>query len=217
MAMKFNILAWVSLSIVVCNLYLLATSRLSGMIRGVAAQGFLMSLLPLLLPNPAEKAHMFLLVFLSVAIKGVIIPRYLYQAIREVRELCEVNPAVGYSLSVIYGILVSAFAFYLLGKIGLSSVTVSPFHAATAIATAFIGIFLIVARQNVVSQIIGYLVLENSGFILGISIAAFQPLFIEMGVLLDMLVGVFIMVMAVNHIYTEHDTISLRKLERLTR
>ena len=90
--MRFNLLAWVSLAIVVCNLYMLATSRLSGMIRGVAAQGLLLSVLPLLLPNPAERLHMFLLVVLSMAIKGILIPRYLYRAIRDVRVVREVDP-----------------------------------------------------------------------------------------------------------------------------
>jgi hydrogenase-4 component E len=68
-----------------------------------------------------------------------------------------------------------------------------------------------------VIQIVGYLVFENSAFILAISIAAFQPLLVEMGVLLDMLVAVFIMVMAVNHIHTKHKTIDVESLERLTR
>ncbi len=160
--MRFDLLAWISLAIVVCNLYMLATSRLSGMIRGVAAQGLLLSILPLLLPHPAARIHMILLVFLGMAIKGILIPRYLFRAIRDVRVVREVNPSVGYSLSVSYGILTSAFAFYVLRKIPFYSITVSPFHASTAIATAFIGIFLIVARRNVVSQIIGYLVFENS-------------------------------------------------------
>jgi hydrogenase-4 component E len=215
--MSFDLLAWVSLAIIVCNLYMLSTSRLTGMIRGVAVQGFLLSILPLLLPNPAEPFHTVLLVILGMAIKGILIPRYLFRAIRDVRAIREVNPSVGYSLSAAYGIITSVFAFYLLRQIPFASVMVSPFHASVAIATAFIGIFLIVARRNVVSQIIGYLVFENSAFILAISIAAFQPLLVEMGVLLDMLVGVFIMVMAVHHIHTKHRTIGIESLERLTR
>lgn len=215
--MTFDLLAWLSLAIVVCNLYMLSTSRLAGMIRAVAVQGFLLSILPLLLPNPAERFHTILLVAMGIAIKGILIPKYLFRAIRDVRVVREVNPSVGYSLSAAYGIITSAFAFYILRKIPFSSVAVSPFHGSIAIAMAFIGIFLIVARRNVVSQIIGYLVFENSAFTLAISIAAFQPLLVEMGVLLDMLVGVFIMVMAVHHIHTKHKTISIQSLERLTR
>jgi hydrogenase-4 component E len=215
--MSFDFLAWLSLAIVICNLYMLAASRLTGMIRGVAIQGILLSILPLLLPNPADPFHTILLVVLGMAIKGILIPRYLFRAIRDVRVVREVNPSVGYSLSAAYGIITSIFAFYILRKIPFSSVTGSPFHLSIAIATAFSGIFLIVARRNVVSQIIGYLVFENSAFILAISIAAFQPLLVEMGVLLDMLVGVFIMVMAVHHIHTKHKTIGIESLERLTR
>jgi len=215
--MTFDLLAWLSLAIIVCNLYMLAASKLPGMIRGVAVQGFLLSLLPLLLPNPAEPFHTVLLVVLGMAVKGIIIPRFLTRAIRDVRVVREVNPTIGYTLSVTYGIVTSAFAFYILTKIPFSSVAVSPLHGSIAIATAFIGIFLIVTRQNVVSQIIGYLIFENSAFILAISVAAFQPLLVEMGVLLDMLVGVFIMVVAVHHIHTRHGSIHIESLERLKR
>jgi hydrogenase-4 component E len=215
--MSFDLLAWLSLAIIVCNLYMLATSRLSGMIRGVAAQGFLLSMLPLLLPNPAELFHTVLLVVLGMAIKGILIPRFLTKAIRDIRVVREVNPSIGYTLSVAYGVVTSAFAFYILRKVPFSSVAVSPLHTSIAIATAFIGVFLIVARRNVVSQIVGYLVFENSAFILAISVAAFQPLLVEMGILLDMLVGVFIMVVAVHHIHTRHRTIDVQSLERLRR
>ena len=215
--MNFDILAWLSLAIVVCNLYMLSTARITGMIRGVAAQGFLLSVLPLLLTVPADPIHTIILVILGLGIKGILIPRYLFRAIRDVRVVREVEPAVGYSLSAIYGIVTSALSFFILRKVPFQAAAVSPIHASIAIATAFVGLFLITARKNVVSQIIGYLVLENSAFILAISIAAFQPLLVEMGVLLDMLVGVFIMVVAVHHIHTKHKSISIESLERLTR
>jgi len=214
--MKYNVLAWVSLAIVLCNLYLLGTGRLPAMIKGVAAQGALLSILPLLLPNPTYKAHIFILVVLSAVVKGGLIPAFLFKAIRNVRSVEDKDTVVGYSLSVFFGILAAAFSFYVLRKVPFSSVVISPFHASTAIMTAFIGLFLIITRRNVVAQIIGYLVFENAGFILGISVAAFQPLFVEMGVLLDILVAVFIMVAAVSYVHTEHDTISIRSLERLT-
>jgi hydrogenase-4 component E len=214
---KFNILAWVSLLIVVTNLYLLATGRLPAMIRAVAIQGLLLSLLPLLLPNPVEHLHVLILVLLSAVIKGFLIPVNLFRSIRDVRIVREVNPSVGYSLSVIFGILAAAMSFFVLRKIPLYSITISPFHASTAIMTCCIGLFLIITRRNVVSQVIGYLVFENSGFILGVSVATYQPLFIEMGVLLDILAGIFIMVVAIRYVHSAHDSLSIKPLERLTR
>jgi len=215
--MKFNLLAWVSLLIVVSNLYMLITSRLPAMIRAVAVQGLLISLLPLLLPNPAAFFHVIILVVISAAIKGFVIPRYLFRSIRDVSMAREVNPSIGYTLSVVFGIFAAAISFYALRKVPFYSLVISPFHAATAIATASIGLFLIITRPNVVSQVIGYLVFENAGFILGISVAAHQPFFIEMGVLLDILVGVFIMVVAIRYVHSAHDSISVQPLERLRR
>jgi len=213
--MTINLLAWMSLAVVICNLYLLAAQRLPSMIRGVAAQGLLFSCLPLLLPNPADRIHVVVLVVSSALVKGVLIPKYLFRAIRDVRIVRESSPSVGNALSVVYGIVSTALSFYVLRKIPFYSVTISPFHAATAIATACTGLFIIVVRKNVVSQIVGYLVFENAGFILAVSVAAYQPFFIEMGILLDILVGVFIMVAAVHHVHAKHDTLHLRTLERL--
>ena len=215
--MKTELLAWVSLSIVAGNLYLLGTGRLTAMIRGVALQGILLSALPLLLPDSPGGIHTAVLVLISLVIKGVAIPLYLFRALRGVAVTRDSNAAVGPTFSVVFGVVVSACAFAMLRNSSLSSVIISPFHAANAVATACIGLFLIVTRRSVVGQVIGYLVFENSAFILGISIAAFQPLLIELGVLLDMLVAVFIMVVAVHYIHAEHDTISIKSLERLVR
>jgi hydrogenase-4 component E len=215
--LKSDMLAWISLSIVVCNLYLLGTGRLTAMIRAVAAQGILLSTLPLLLPDSPGRVHTVILVVMSAAIKGIAIPRFLFQALRGVRSTRENGAAVGSSLSVTFGLFITAFAFYAARRLNLSSVIVSPFQAASAIATASIGLFLIVTRRSVVGQVIGYLVFENSAFILGLSLAAFQPLLVELGVLLDMLVGVFIMVIAVHYIHAEHDTLAIDALERLVR
>ncbi|MBN2803792.1 MAG: hydrogenase, partial [Deltaproteobacteria bacterium] len=82
-------------------------------------------------------------------------------------------------------------------------------------ATALIGIYMIIARKNVLSQLIGYLVLENAGFLLALSVAVSQPFFVEIGVMLDVFMGVIIMTTAMHQIYAEHETYSSDSLERL--
>jgi hydrogenase-4 component E len=93
----------------------------------------------------------------------------------------------------------------------------SPLNTSAAFASMIIGMFIISTRRNVIAQIIGYLVFENAGFILGISIASSQPLFIEIGVLLDLLAGIVIMVVAVNHIHLYFDSVDTESLERLNK
>ena len=77
------------------------------------------------------------------------------------------------------------------------------------------GLFLIVARTEALTQIIGYLVLENAIYSFGISLSATQSLLVEMGALLDLLVGVFIMGVVIYHINREFDSINTDSLETL--
>jgi hydrogenase-4 component E len=161
--------------------------------------------------------HVILLSVLSVIVKGYIIPNYLDKIIHQVKVKRELNPYVGYILSVLFGIMVSYGSFVLLKHMPFYTLVVSPLHAATAMASILIGTFLIASRRNVLAQIIGFLVFENAGFILGISVAASQPLFIEIGILFDLVAGVIIMGTTMRFIHTHFDSISVNALERLSR
>jgi hydrogenase-4 component E len=218
--MNIDFLLLISLLIILSNIYLLGTSRLGAMIRGIAFQGMLLSVLPLLLLSHNSKMgiwHVILLSVLSVIVKGYIIPNYLDKIIHQVKVKRELNPYVGYILSVLFGIMVSYGSFVLLKHMPFYTLVVSPLHAATAMASILIGTFLIASRRNVLAQIIGFLVFENAGFILGISVAASQPLFIEIGILFDLVAGVIIMGTTMRFIHTHFDSISVNALERLSR
>ena len=158
-----------------------------------------------------------ILAALSIVIKGIVIPRYLAKVTKNVRIRKELHPYLGYSASVIFGLLVSYGSFYFVEKLPFMYLSISPFNTSAAFASMIIGMFIIATRRNIIAQIIGYLVFENAGFILGISIASSQPLFIEIGILLDLLAGIVIMVVAVNHIHLYFDSLDAESLERLNK
>jgi hydrogenase-4 component E len=80
---------------------------------------------------------------------------------------------------------------------------------------AAVGLFLIISRTEVLTQVIGYLVLENAIYCFGISLSAKQSMLVEMGALLDLLVGIFIMGVVMYHINREFDSINTEELEEL--
>jgi hydrogenase-4 component E len=84
-----------------------------------------------------------------------------------------------------------------------------------ALCISLTGLFLIVSRTQAITQVIGYLVLENGIFAFGISLPMTQSLLVEMGVLLDLLVCVFIMGIVLYHINREFYSISTGSLESL--
>ena len=216
--MENSILLLLSLLIVLSNIYILGTSRIGIMIRAIAFQGAVISILPFFIHTEiCCITEILLLSVLNIFIKGFVIPHYLKKVSDNVKVKRELNPYIGYTVSVISGLVITFASFYLVKKLPLYHLSISPFHTAAAFASVLIGMFLISGRRNIIAQIIGYLVFENAGFILGISIASAQPLFIEIGVLLDLLAGVVIMVVAVNRIHIHFDSVNADSLERLSK
>ena len=84
-----------------------------------------------------------------------------------------------------------------------------------ALVTMLIGLFLIVARKTALMQVVGYLVLENGVYIFGVTLVHDEPFLVEMGILLDVFVAVFVMGIAIFHINREFDHIDADQLTLL--
>lgn len=201
--------------LVILDLYMLSTSRLTSLINAAAIQGAIISMFPFLVSHLHLSVHVVLLSMVSLFVKGVLIPHFLFRALRGENIAREVEPFVGYTVSILYGIAAISFSFWLMRKIPPSPFLPSPLQASVALAMGFMGFFLIITRRKAISQVVGYLVLENATFVLGISLSAVQPLLVETGVLLDVLVGVFIMGIVIHHIRSEYDSIRTDRLEQL--
>ena len=83
------------------------------------------------------------------------------------------------------------------------------------LATLLIGLFVIVSRRKAITQVLGYIVVENGIYALGVALVGDVPLLVELGVLLDVFVAVFIMSIAAYHISREFDHIDVDQLDRL--
>lgn len=201
--------------VVLTNLKLLASSRLGACIRTAAAQGMLLGLLPLLVHPHTAPARVVGLALGSAALKGVVFPWLLFRALREAEVTREVEPYVGYVTSILAGILALAASFWLGGRLALSTLAASPLLAPTALFSILAGLFLIVGRKRAVNQVLGFLVLENGIYTFGVGVIAGIPFLVELGVLLDAFVAVFVMGIAVYHINREFDHIDADRLDRL--
>jgi hydrogenase-4 component E len=74
---------------------------------------------------------------------------------------------------------------------------------------------VLVTRRKAVTQVVGYLMLENGVFLFGQTLARDLPFAVELGILLDLLVGVFVMGIAIHHISREFDHIDTERLDSL--
>ncbi|MFA5028439.1 MAG: hydrogenase-4 component E, partial [Candidatus Methylomirabilota bacterium] len=202
---------------VITDLFLLGSSRLRSCILIAATQGVVVSLLPILLHGEEGALRAGLLTLGSMALKGAVFPWLLLRVLRETGVRREVEPFVGHTLSVLVGVGSLAFALWVDASLGLSRGLpgASLLAIPIGLATLLVGLFLIVSRRKAITQVLGYIVVENGIYLVGVALVGGVPLLVELGVLLDVFVAVFIMSIAAFQISREFDHIDVDQLNRL--
>ncbi len=199
------------------DFFLLGSSRIRASIRTVAAQGFFLGFLPLLVQQGAETPRALFLFAAGIGLRGVAFPWLLFRAQRAVMVRREAEPFVGFTASLLAGTLGLVLCFWLGARLPLPrpAASVSSLVVPVAFFSIFTGLFLIVGRKTALAQVLGYLVIENGIYAFGVSQALVEPLLVEMGILLDAFAAVFVMGITIFHISREFDNIDVDRLASL--
>ena len=199
--------------LVLTNMIVLGTSRLSACIRVVATQGVALGILPLLIYHFEPQLLVFAI--LSSTLKGIVFPVMLLRTLRYLNVWREEAPYVGYGMSILTGPIALAFSYWLGTKLPLPFISHSQMPIPVALFTLITGLFIIVSRKKALTQVLGYLVLENGIYAFGMAIANQQPLLVELAILLDVFVAIFVMGIAIFHINQEFEHIDVDRLNKL--
>ena len=201
--------------LVFTNLRLLGLNRLNASIRTVATQGVLLGVVALL-ANAGHLTPRFIMIGVAgIVLKGMVFPWLLFRALRGARVRHEVEPFVGYVPSVLAGVGSFLISLWVAARLPLPATATSDLLVPTSLSILFVGLFLVVSRKKALSQALGYLVFENGIYAFGVGIAYEAPALIEMGILLDVFVAVFVMGITVFHISREFDSIDTTRLAAL--
>jgi hydrogenase-4 component E len=210
---------WVDLVLILLiltNLQLLGSSRLVACIRTVAIQALLLGLLPVLM-HWGDLSGVIAISVASTAIKAGVLPWLLRRALREAQVSREVEPLMGFGLSLVLGIVLLVLSIYLAGRLPLptGAVATGRFAISVALFTSLAGLLLIVSRRKALMQVLGYLAMENGIYAFGLAFAVRESLIVELGILLDVFVAVFVMGIMIYHINREFDHIDTDRLSAL--
>jgi hydrogenase-4 component E len=200
--------------VLVLNLFALGSSRIQSVIRIVAAQGACLGLIMLLM-HERLTLPVILSAAAAVLIKGIVIPAVMVRSLRAADIKREVEPFIGFLPSIILG--AAATASVLLFAHGLSApdARTPNLIIPASIATVLVGFIILISRYKAISQVLGYLVLENGIYIFGMLLVEAIPLVVEMGMLLDLFVGVFVISIITNHINRAFSSMDTRRLVSL--
>ncbi len=207
-----NLLSFAALGLAIL---LIVRSSLEGQVRVFALQSFVLALLSILIALYSASLELLGVGVALVIVKVVIIPRVLNRAVAKIGLDRVAAPYLGSAPALIICGVLTILAFYVMTPITASN----PLPTADAIPLAFagvlIGFFIMVNRRRAVTQILGFLMLENGIFLLALLATYGVPFIVEMGVFLDVLVAVLIMEVFVYRIKDNFDSIDVGELGKL--
>src|SRR5262245_32492153 len=203
----------VLVSLLLLNLFVLGASRIRTIILVVALQGALLGSLPVLLHHEIGWRE-GVVSLVALGLKGVVIPRMLMRAMADLPIRREVEPLVGFRASLILGALGTGGSLFLTTLMPVKDAA-SRMVIATSLASVLTGFLLLMTRFKAITQVLGYLILENGIYNFGLLLLQSTPFLVEVGVLLDLFVAIFVMGIIINHISREFTSISTDRLTAL--
>jgi hydrogenase-4 component E len=196
------------------NFIALGVSRIRAVINAVAFQGMLLGFFPLLVQHELGLRGV-LLIAATVGLKGFIIPRFLFHAMREAEIQHEVMPVVSFATSLLLGAVGTGLALVFSHALPLAAEHAGLLLVPASFATVWTGFLMLTTRKKAIMQVLGYLLLENGIFLFGFLLLEAMPALMEVGVLLDLYTGVFVMGIIVHHISREFASTSTEHLTEL--
>src|SRR5262245_36787355 len=200
--------------ILMLNFLLLGTSRLRTAISASALQGALLgSLAAVVHGTPAVRP--ILVGAAAIAIKGVLIPGMLHRALRDAAIRKEIEPYISFVTSLVLGAIATGAAVLFADRLPLAPEHRGSLLVPASLATVLTGFLILTTRKKAITQVVGYLVLENGIFIMGLTLHDAMPSLVEIGVLLDLLVAIFVIGIVINHINRQFASLDVARLDSL--
>jgi len=201
--------------IILLDLALAVTGSLSSCIRLVAVQGVVAGLLPLLAGSGAPHLRALLFAAVIMTLKGAVFPWLLMRARDKSGARKDVEPLISYPASIVLCLGAFIASSWMGSRLPLPETQVA-WIVPASLATIFTGFLLITTRSKAITQVLGYLVIENGIYIFGLALFVEQPMMVELAILLDVFVAVFVMGIAIFHISREFDHIDTAELSELS-
>ncbi|MDO8281516.1 MAG: formate hydrogenlyase [Thermodesulfovibrionia bacterium] len=194
---------------------MLVQRRMYGLVNLFAWQGFFLSINTAIVGFVAGKHHLYISSALTLMLKVILLPYILHVLIRRLKLQKEIEVVVNIPMTMLIGIALVIFSYHLTAPVRELSTLVTRSTLAVALATVMIGMLMMITRKHAVTQIIGFLAMENGLFFAATSATYGMPLVVELGVALDVLIAAFIFGIFFFHIHTTFDSLDVEQMERL--
>ena len=186
-------------------LYVFAASRIEAYVKILDLQGTLIFLLVVVDIKEINWLNIAFLIVETLIIKTIVIPYFLLKVIRKNEIGREIEPYISQFYSVLIASAIFMFGFVAAFWAAKTNAGIKPLYFGISIVLIVSSLFLIVNRKRIITHILCYMMLENGIFLLSLSVANEMPMLVNIGVLLDLFVGIFLFVIFFNKIQEMYD------------
>lgn len=194
---------------------MLSQRRIVTLVNLLAWQGVLLFAATLLLAWRTGATHLYISAALTVGLKVIFLPWLLHRLIRRLDVYWDTEPLLNIAGTMLVGVLVVVFSFGLAQPISALASTATRNTIGIAVAVVLLAFLTMITRRKAMSQVVGFLSMENGLFFGAMSATYGMPMIVEFGVALDVLVAMLVLGVFFFQIREQFDSLDLRHLESL--
>ena len=194
---------------------MLSQRRILSLINLFALQGLVLAMSAFTVAYSTGLEHLFWSGVLTFVLKVLFLPWLLHRLIRRLNVKWDIEPLLNIPTTMLVGLALVVFAFNLAEPISEMAQGVTRSTLGIAIACVLLSFLMMITRRKAVPQVIGFLSMENGLFFAATSATYGMPMVVELGIALDVLVGMFVFGVFFFQIRETFDSLDLQHMEKL--
>jgi hydrogenase-4 component E len=189
--------------------------RILSLIHLYTLQGATLVVATAVVGHVTRQPHLYVSALLTLVLKVVLIPVLLHRLIDRLNVRWDTETLINIPTTMLVGILLVIFAFNLALPVAQLSTSIAHGSLGIALACVLLSFLMMITRAKAVPQVIGFLSMENGLFFAAVSATYGMPMVVELGIALDVLVGILILGVFMFQIREQFDSLDIRHLEKL--
>jgi hydrogenase-4 component E len=212
--LAFDIAHFLAGSLVLVSMMLLYQDRLSALINVFAFQAVVLALSVSWQAYIQDAPHLYLTATIALVVKAIVIPVALHRMIRRLGIHREIEKALNVGPTMLAGLALVALSVVVVLRVTSEASMLAREDLAFALSVVLLGLLMMVTRRNAVSQVIGFMSLEN-GLILAATGAKGMPFVVEISVAFSVLIAFIVIGIFLFRIRERFDTVDLQALDEV--
>lgn len=209
----FDIAHLLAGTLVLTSFMMLYQDRMSALLTVFAGQAFVLAASVAWQAHVQEAPHLYVTAAIALLFKGIAIPTALRRIVRRFGLHREIDAVVGVGPTMLAGMALVALSLVVMLRVTAAATPLAREDLAFALSVVLLGLLMMVSRRNAVSQVVGFMSLEN-GLILAATGALGMPLVVEISVAFSVLIAFIVIGIVLSRIRERFDTVDVEAVDR---